>query len=213
MLRRAAQEPDDNTVGGAAALFSVSFWTDKTKSVLHPLYAALQALARQDATEQFGTAPDPSADHAVESELERRAETLAAEITNTTFSALQRIVSQNSTVDAMVKAVKRLFQTARRSRAKTIATTEVAGALNAGVYTFGRNLPAASVPYHRTWVTMHDSRVRLAHREADGQVRAIEEPFTIGGFPAQYPGDPALPPSLSINCRCHLVYAPGSVTT
>jgi hypothetical protein len=54
------------------------------------------------------------------------------------------------------------------------------------------------------WVTMHDSDVRPAHREVEGQQRPPGEPFTVGGSPMRYPGDPTAPIELWINCRCTL---------
>lgn len=54
----------------------------------------------------------------------------------------------------------------------------------------------------RRWVTMHDAKVRDAHRAVEGQTVAIGEPFIVGGYPLRYPGDRQAPPELCINCRC-----------
>ena len=43
------------------------------------------------------------------------------------------------------------------------------------------------------WVTMHDAKVRTAHREADGQVRTRGEKFLVGGSLMLFPGDPTAP--------------------
>jgi len=57
----------------------------------------------------------------------------------------------------------------------------------------------------KEWLATGDQRTRPDHREADGQVVAIDRPFNIGGWPMQYPGDPAGPASEVVNCRCTLL--------
>lgn len=54
------------------------------------------------------------------------------------------------------------------------------------------------------WVSMEDTHVRKAHREADGQQRPIGENFSVGGYKMPYPGYPGVPIELWINCRCTL---------
>lgn len=43
---------------------------------------------------------------------------------------------------------------------------------------------------------------RPAHDIADGQVRAVDEPFLVDGIEIMFPRDPAAPPSETINCGC-----------
>jgi len=60
------------------------------------------------------------------------------------------------------------------------------------------------------WISRRDERVRHSHRVADGQVRPVGEPFTVGGFALEYPGDPSgLPATAAVvhNCRCGLLLA------
>jgi hypothetical protein len=54
------------------------------------------------------------------------------------------------------------------------------------------------------WVSMDDTHVREAHKEADGQVRPIGEPFKVDRYKMDGPGDPTAPIELWINCRCTL---------
>lgn len=56
-----------------------------------------------------------------------------------------------------------------------------------------------------TWHTMHDSKVRHAHAEADGQTVPVGHPFDIAGHPMRFPGDPRAPIELWVNCRCVVV--------
>ena len=60
----------------------------------------------------------------------------------------------------------------------------------------------------KQWITRHDARVRTAHDQVDGQLRLLDEPFTVAGVAMQHPGDPTAPAGLVINCRCRLAVAP-----
>lgn len=55
------------------------------------------------------------------------------------------------------------------------------------------------------WVTNIDGRERDTHAEADGQVVAVEGTFLVGGYEAEYPGDPTLPVEEFTQCRCTAV--------
>lgn len=104
-------------------------------------------------------------------------------------------------------------------RANVIARTEIHGAAN-----YGSNEAAkeTGLPLRREWLAAHDARTRtvdpiigdpdeFGHRQADGQIRGMEEPFLIprrdgGTEPLMYPGDPSGSPGNVINCRCTLGY-------
>jgi len=95
-------------------------------------------------------------------------------------------------------------KTARwRNRAQLIAQTETMRAFNAGA--FGSAIQAQQIeqePLVKEWLTMHDNRVRLSHREADEQQQPVMQPFIVGGYPLMFPGDPMGPPDEVIGCRC-----------
>lgn len=56
----------------------------------------------------------------------------------------------------------------------------------------------------KQWDATLDSHTRPDHVELDGQIREIDEPFTINGFEAMYPGDFGVPEE-DINCRCAIL--------
>lgn len=89
------------------------------------------------------------------------------------------------------------------ARAKVIARTEVLTAARAGAYDEVRTLGAQGT---HEWVSTHDGRTRESHSLADGQIKPIDKPFEVGGFLLMFPGDPAGPPSETIQCRCDTVY-------
>ena len=55
----------------------------------------------------------------------------------------------------------------------------------------------------RTWRIAPD-RVRDTHVAASGQVRGINETFTVGGFQLRYPGDSSAPARETVQCQCAL---------
>ena len=57
----------------------------------------------------------------------------------------------------------------------------------------------------RTWLSTGDDRTRDSHIAANGQRRALNEPFQMSsGALLQYPGDPSAPAAETILCRCTL---------
>lgn len=89
-------------------------------------------------------------------------------------------------------------------RADRIAQTEAARAFNAGTLAAANVITDSARPLVKQWVTRHDKNVRQAHRDVDGQLQLLADPFDVGGFAMQYPGDPSAPADLTINCRCVL---------
>lgn len=67
----------------------------------------------------------------------------------------------------------------------------------------------ASGKTKKTWVTMHDKRVRKNHDAADGQEVAIDKPFEVGDSELMFPCDISLGANLReiCNCRCVVVYS------
>lgn len=59
----------------------------------------------------------------------------------------------------------------------------------------------------REWRAVFDMRTRHAHRQLDGQLRGIDEPFEVDGEEIMFPGDPAAPGYLIYNCRCRTTAA------
>jgi uncharacterized protein with gpF-like domain len=55
----------------------------------------------------------------------------------------------------------------------------------------------------KEWVTQKDNRVRHTHREAEGQVRDIDDYFVVGGVAMMIPCDPdCMVVEEVANCRC-----------
>ena len=57
----------------------------------------------------------------------------------------------------------------------------------------------------KMWDSTLDVNVRGAHAALDGVRIPLDGYWNMEGHKAAFPGDPTLPPSLSINCRCHSI--------
>lgn len=93
-----------------------------------------------------------------------------------------------------------------RDRATLIARTEVLNAGRAGQYYADKQ---SGMVIGKQWMSAHQPNTRDGHREADGQIRAFDEPFHVMNADGQaemlmFPGDTSLGASASniINCRC-----------
>ncbi|MEH0579099.1 MULTISPECIES: phage minor head protein [Streptomyces] len=94
------------------------------------------------------------------------------------------------------------------TREERIARTESTRAWNAATLAAAQDLTSEGRPLVKQWQTRRDTKVRDTHDAADGQLRLLDEVFTVGGTAMAYPGDPAAPPELTVNCRCVLRLAP-----
>jgi hypothetical protein len=88
-------------------------------------------------------------------------------------------------------------------RTEMIARTETIRALNGGSLQLFKDWAVAQ----KEWLATEDHRTRPTHSIANGQVRGIDQPFSVGGYQMMYPGDAMLgaPPEEFVNCRCALL--------
>ena len=94
------------------------------------------------------------------------------------------------------------------SRGRTIAVTERGAAINQGrvdayaaaIEKYGLGPDAVIKEWQHTNRAVFD---RPTHMDANKQrVRGLYTPFNVSGLSCQFPHDPYLPPSESVNCRC-----------
>jgi hypothetical protein len=93
---------------------------------------------------------------------------------------------------------------AYRNRSTVVARTESIAANNAAAWgsRTAEITSGAIESVDRRWLAADDERTRVTHRAADGQRRAWNEPFSVGGAQLMFPGDPTGPPQETIQCRC-----------
>ena len=139
--------------------------------------------------------------------------TTAEESVATTFAAINAEITASASVDvlgdgdvgvdfklvALRMIIKKVFSKRRRA-SRTTSTFIATSVFNAGVLVAGMLLGKTN----KTWVSSRDERVRGAHVSLDGVTVPLLGSFDASGVPLRFPGDPAAPPGLSINCRCRL---------
>lgn len=92
-------------------------------------------------------------------------------------------------------------------RAAMIARTEVHFAQVSGTHQAALSVQEdSSIEYEKEWVSAVDSRTRDDHADADGQLKALDKPFSVGGENVDLPGYGSA--KNSINCRCVVLYNP-----
>lgn len=92
------------------------------------------------------------------------------------------------------------------ARAETIVRTEVlrmqAIASQARMKASADAVSRRGYRLEKQWLTAGDKRVRATHVLVNEQIRAVDEPFEVGGEALMYPRDPAGSAEETINCRC-----------
>ena len=92
-----------------------------------------------------------------------------------------------------------------RTSAVRAARTGITAAQNAGRMDSYKAAEDMGITIRRQWVCTKDSRTRLDHGLADGQIVAgTKIAFRVGGYKMRYPGDRSLgaPGHQIYNCRC-----------
>ena len=90
------------------------------------------------------------------------------------------------------------------SNAKRIVLTEGHRIQNASALDCARAAKKRGANCVKVWDSTLDGKTRDIHRQLDGQMRDIEEPFEIAGKKAMFPGDFG-DPAEDCNCRCALL--------
>ena len=91
-----------------------------------------------------------------------------------------------------------------RKAATRNARTMVTGAQNAGRIDAYHRAMDIGIETEKEWVATLDMRTRHAHRELDGVIVPVDEPFENELGEIMYPGDPEASPDNVYNCRCTL---------
>lgn len=133
-------------------------------------------------------------------------------INETTIKKLQKTISNGiemgKSQDEIADLIKDALVGVSEWRAQTIARTEVHTAASWAQQETAKRTGSEMA---REWCAVEDDRTRDTHREADGQVVGMDEPFIVGDSQLDFPGDPNGPPEETINCRCAVRYVPKSV--
>lgn len=122
-------------------------------------------------------------------------------------AAVAEGMDRGESVARIARRIDRLYlEEIIPDRSMVIARTEVGSATN-----WSQDYVAHSVdvPMEKEWLSLSDDRTRDDHREANGQVQPLDEPFVVGGDELMFPGDDSLGagPEQTIQCRCTVLHS------
>lgn len=211
-----------------AAAFSVSsiaaMWSRRARNLVEPVLAAYEAAARWTAT-AVGSELPPGWDDLPDRTPSRLPEPAAAYLAATEqlldqvgadlAERARRELAAGTDAEETPEQLKERLLAAFAAdgpqlgpaRAERIARTEATRVWNAAALAAATELTGPDRPLVKQWVSRGDSSVRSAHRAVNGQLRLLDETFTVAGVAMSGPGDPAAPPALTVNCRCRLQVA------
>lgn len=119
-------------------------------------------------------------------------------------NAITQGILQGESIPHIADRLQRILgmdHTAAVRSARTATTAaESSGRIDAFKY-------AESLGIHlkQMWRATLDGKTRHAHRQLDGQMVDVGEPFQVDGYEIRFPGDPSAPGYLIYNCRCAVV--------
>jgi uncharacterized protein with gpF-like domain len=134
------------------------------------------------------------------------------EITQTTIDYIKDLLYQATILNWSLDMLRRELLRVQyiRARGLLIARTELTYSSNLATYVLFTNNQTYR---YKRWVALLDGRTRRDHRILNGDVKSLNEPFTVvnkRGVTVQmmYPGDRSLGagPDQICNCRCFLIY-------
>ncbi len=111
---------------------------------------------------------------------------------------LEEGLKAGETTAQLSARVKTIFNGIADGDAQRIALTETSAVYGAGR---AAAMEQAGVQW-KQWLTSGNANVRAAHRDANGQTVAADEPFIVDGEELSYPGDDAGSAGNVINCHC-----------
>jgi len=134
-------------------------------------------------------------------------------MTNSVTSVINDAVSNNIrlTNAETAKQAQDKIKERNPGRSELIAETETQAVAEESKFTEAQRLNdelkknrVVQQVIEKEWMTMGDQMVRAAHARANGQKRAIQEPYIVGGEMLRFPGDMSLGASIwnVVRCRC-----------
>lgn len=145
---------------------------------------------------------DTTALRALESALTGKLANISLKMANGVNGELGLVLAGVRGPAEAASAIQTMIVKGGRTRALTIVRTELGRAFSAAAQARAMDAAAIVPGLKKQWRRSGKIHSRPEHDAADGQVKAVDEPFLVGGVALMYPRDPAGPPSATINCGC-----------
>ena len=121
-------------------------------------------------------------------------------------NAITQGIIQGDSVDQIANRLINSLCTQNENRMRTFARTSITGAQNAGRMEQLHDAEDSGIKVKKKWLATLDDRTRDTHRDLDGQVQEVDDPFESDLGDIMFPGDPNADPGNVYNCRCTLIY-------
>ena len=120
-------------------------------------------------------------------------------------SAITQGILQGETIPQIARRIMEKTGESSYKSAVRNARTAFTGAQNAGRIEGLHQAQDLGIRVKKKWMATLDDRTRDSHRDLDGQVKEVDEPFISSIGTIRYPGDPEGQPGDVYNCRCTLI--------
>lgn len=171
------------------------------KDTVLPVLRALMIEAGHDTSELMGYDFGFTMTSTLEKWLDERGNVFSDEITDVTYRKLERQFSDSfeagETRSDLISRIENTYEGFNDTRARTIARTEVHGAIQKANMESQRQ--AGSPIKIWVWAAGVNGGARPDHQAMDGEEVPINMPFSNG---LSFPGDPGADPAETVNCEC-----------
>jgi len=199
LIERLDSVPKQRKKGLLEETWTPEIEVSAAKEWMLPLIREFLVESGQNTVDLFGAGGQFSLTSTLQTSLAQKAEIFARSINDTTFTKLQSefiaSVEASENRQQLIKRVRETYGDISKSRAQTIARTEVTSASQLGIIS-GYEQSGLEI---KIWVATQDASTRDSHSLIDGEERNIHQPFTNG---LQFPGDSTGSAEEVINCRC-----------
>lgn len=115
-------------------------------------------------------------------------------------SAITQGILQGESIPELAKRVGKKLQSSNEKSMVRCARTAMTGAQNSGRIQAMHNAQGMGIDVEKLWIATLDGRTRDSHRDLDGQLAKVDEPFHSLLGDIMFPGDPNATPANVWNC-------------
>lgn len=152
---------------------------------------------------------NPYAQQAIVGGSGQQIQSIARTTQRDAMRAIKDAYEQGLSIPDTADLIRSTIKGSTEARARLIARTELAGAVNSGSLAATRMVSAQTgTTYYKIWMTAGGARFprHETYDGLDGQTVHIDDQFDVGGDMLDCPGDPIGSPGEVCNCRCTMSY-------
>lgn len=119
-------------------------------------------------------------------------------------SAITQGILQGESIPKLAKRIGKKLESSNTASMVRCARTAMTGAQNFGRIQAMHNAQGMGIDVEKLWIATLDGKTRDSHRDLDGQLAKVDEPFHSLLGDIMFPGDPNAAPANVWQCRCSL---------